>query len=450
MKRDSEHYFQDDIDHLGNRRVRAVGELLENQFRIGLERMERAIKEKMSIQQDMFTTMPRDLVNAKPVTAAVREFFGSSQLSQFMDQTNPLSRKLRTNADFQHSVRAVFRVNVAGFEVRGSRNIIIRIKFPEYLEPGNHILYLVATEATESTATLGGIASVRSGINVFALYPSKHPIFQGVTANDFNINEKGNIYLNVINHGEDAIENAHGTITIYNQEGIQVAVIQTESKSISSFEEVKIPATLDSLAYNLTPGKYTANASLIYDGVLYPSTMLGVFRIGQMNVDLIDSTKEVYINSTNKYILTIESDWAGNINDVYARITTPNGKSLKTPNVDLVSPGGGRKAAAQIETYWETEGLAIGTYDVDITLYYQGLSTTKRIKVNIIEGKAPIIEKPKETNSVMVYAIIILSIIIILVVGYVFMVKKGNNKTNNNDHSTEKNNETTDIKPPSI
>src|SRR5687767_4506204 len=91
MKKNSEHFSQDDIDHLGNRRVRAVGELLENQFRIGLERMERAIKEKMSIQQDMFTTMPRDLVNAKPVTAAVREFFGSSQLSQFMDQTNPLS-----------------------------------------------------------------------------------------------------------------------------------------------------------------------------------------------------------------------------------------------------------------------------------------------------------------------------------------------------------------------
>jgi DNA-directed RNA polymerase subunit beta len=91
MKRDSDNFYQDDIDHLGNRRVRAVGELLENQFRIGLERMERAIKEKMSIQQDMFTTMPRDLVNAKPVTAAVREFFGSSQLSQFMDQTNPLS-----------------------------------------------------------------------------------------------------------------------------------------------------------------------------------------------------------------------------------------------------------------------------------------------------------------------------------------------------------------------
>ncbi|MDZ4165833.1 MAG: DNA-directed RNA polymerase subunit beta, partial [Smithellaceae bacterium] len=78
------------IDHLGNRRVRSVGELIENQYRIGLARMERAIKEKMSLQ-DIETMMPHDLINAKPVTAVVNEFFGSSQLSQFMDQTNPLS-----------------------------------------------------------------------------------------------------------------------------------------------------------------------------------------------------------------------------------------------------------------------------------------------------------------------------------------------------------------------
>src|SRR5437867_4706345 len=81
----------DDIDHLGNRRVRSVGELLEDQFRIGLVRMERAIKEKMSVYQEMATAMPHDLINAKPVMASIREFFGSSQLSQFMDQTNPLS-----------------------------------------------------------------------------------------------------------------------------------------------------------------------------------------------------------------------------------------------------------------------------------------------------------------------------------------------------------------------
>ncbi|BCB95723.1 DNA-directed RNA polymerase subunit beta [Dissulfurispira thermophila] len=80
----------DDIDHLGNRRIRGIGELLENQFRIGLVRMERAVKEKMTLTE-LDTAMPHDLINAKPVMAAIKEFFGSSQLSQFMDQTNPLS-----------------------------------------------------------------------------------------------------------------------------------------------------------------------------------------------------------------------------------------------------------------------------------------------------------------------------------------------------------------------
>ncbi|NBW40671.1 DNA-directed RNA polymerase subunit beta [bacterium] len=83
-------YTVDDIDHLGNRRIRAVGELIENQFRIGLVRMERAVKERMGMQ-DIDTLVPQDLINYKPVAAVVKEFFGSSQLSQFMDQTNPLS-----------------------------------------------------------------------------------------------------------------------------------------------------------------------------------------------------------------------------------------------------------------------------------------------------------------------------------------------------------------------
>ena len=107
----------DDIDHLGNRRVRAVGELLENQFRIGLVRMERAIKEKMSVYQEMSTAMPHDLVNAKPVMAAIREFFGSSQLSQFMDQTNPLSEITHKRRLSALGPGGLSRES-AGFEVR--------------------------------------------------------------------------------------------------------------------------------------------------------------------------------------------------------------------------------------------------------------------------------------------------------------------------------------------
>ncbi|MFO6378865.1 DNA-directed RNA polymerase subunit beta, partial [Pseudomonas aeruginosa] len=80
----------DDIDHLGNRRVRCVGEMAENQFRVGLVRVERAVKERLSMAESE-GLMPQDLINAKPVAAAIKEFFGSSQLSQFMDQNNPLS-----------------------------------------------------------------------------------------------------------------------------------------------------------------------------------------------------------------------------------------------------------------------------------------------------------------------------------------------------------------------
>ncbi len=107
----------DDIDHLGSRRVRSVGELLENQFRIGLIRMERAIKEKMSVYQEMNTAMPHDLINAKPVVAAVQEFFGSSQLSQFMDQTNPLSEVTHKRRLSALGPGGLSRER-AGFEVR--------------------------------------------------------------------------------------------------------------------------------------------------------------------------------------------------------------------------------------------------------------------------------------------------------------------------------------------
>ncbi|WP_323009035.1 DNA-directed RNA polymerase subunit beta [Paracoccus sp. (in: a-proteobacteria)] len=106
----------DDIDHLGNRRVRSVGELMENQYRIGLLRMERAIRERMS-GVEIDTVMPQDLINAKPAAAAVREFFGSSQLSQFMDQTNPLSEVTHKRRLSALGPGGLTRER-AGFEVR--------------------------------------------------------------------------------------------------------------------------------------------------------------------------------------------------------------------------------------------------------------------------------------------------------------------------------------------
>jgi DNA-directed RNA polymerase subunit beta len=109
-------YSIDDIDHLGNRRVRAVGELIENQYRIGLVRMERAVKERMGMQ-DVDTLVPQDLINYKPVAAVVKEFFGSSQLSQFMDQTNPLSEVTHKRRLSALGPGGLTR-DRAGFEVR--------------------------------------------------------------------------------------------------------------------------------------------------------------------------------------------------------------------------------------------------------------------------------------------------------------------------------------------
>ncbi len=107
----------DDIDHLGNRRVRTIGELLENQYRIGLVRMERGIKERMSMSQEIETEMPDDLINAKPVSAVLKEYFGSSQLSQFMDQTNPLSEVTHKRRLSALGPGGLTR-DRAGFEVR--------------------------------------------------------------------------------------------------------------------------------------------------------------------------------------------------------------------------------------------------------------------------------------------------------------------------------------------
>ncbi|MBN2259287.1 MAG: DNA-directed RNA polymerase subunit beta [Clostridiales bacterium] len=107
----------DDIDHLGNRRIRSVGELLQNQFRIGLMRMERAVKERMTIQQDLETITPQALINIRPVTGAIKEFFGSSQLSQFMDQTNPLAELTHKRRLSALGPGGLSRER-AGFEVR--------------------------------------------------------------------------------------------------------------------------------------------------------------------------------------------------------------------------------------------------------------------------------------------------------------------------------------------
>jgi len=340
-----------------------------------------------------------------------------------------------------------------------ARNVEVTITFPEYLEPGVHILYLVATQATGPNAAMGGLASVRTGIRVFSLYPYKHPIFNAVSANDMNINEKGNIGLSITNYGEEMITAASGTITVYDEYNKTIAVLPTDTKSVGPYESQSLNAVLDASMYNLTAGIYTAVGNLTYDDIDMNYTQAAQFIVGELNVNIVDSTKELIVNATNKYHVTLESDWAGDIDNVYARITTPNGDMIKTPNIDLIKPGNGRKAAGQLEAYIETKGLSVGNYSFGITIYYDGQSVTKTLDVNIIDGIPPKIDRPPivSTDTALM---IIGGLIIALVVAYFLIFRKsfskttGNNDSRANSSNTNKSNNKAvsdnDIRPPTL
>lgn len=189
----------DDIDHLGNRRVRAVGELLENQYRIGLVRMERAIKERMSLQE-VDALMPHDLVNPKPVSAVVKEFFGTSQLSQFMDKTNPLSETTHKRRLSALGPGGLTRER-AGFEVRDVHpshyGRICPIETPE----GPNIGLIVSLSTYAKVNDFGFIetpyrvvenAHVSKDVKFLSAFEEKdHPIAQANAPLD-----EGNTYIN--------------------------------------------------------------------------------------------------------------------------------------------------------------------------------------------------------------------------------------------------------------
>ena len=189
----------DDIDHLGNRRVRAVGELLENQYRIGLVRMERAIKERMSLQE-VDALMPHDLVNPKPVSAVIKEFFGTSQLSQFMDQTNPLSETTHKRRLSALGPGGLTRER-AGFEVRDVHpshyGRICPIETPE--GPNIGLIVSLSTYARvneygfiETPYRMVSDATVSSDVRFLSAFEEKeHPIAQANAPVDAN-----NEYIN--------------------------------------------------------------------------------------------------------------------------------------------------------------------------------------------------------------------------------------------------------------
>ncbi len=204
----------DDIDHLGNRRVRPVGELIENQYRIGLVRMERAIKERMSIQE-IETLMPHDLINQKPVSAVVKEFFGSSQLSQFMDQTNPLSEVTHKRRLSALGPGGLTRER-AGFEVRDVHNThygrICPIETPE--GPNIGLIASLSTYARvnefgfiETPYRIIGERSVTDEIRFFTATEEENKIIAQVSPEALRTGKLGSDHVSARRKGEFALVN---------------------------------------------------------------------------------------------------------------------------------------------------------------------------------------------------------------------------------------------------
>ncbi len=274
----------DDIDHLGNRRVRTVGELLENQYRIGLVRMERGIKERMSMSQEIETLMPDDLINAKPVSAVLKEYFGSSQLSQFMDQTNPVSEVTHKRRLSALGPGGLTR-DRAGFEVRDVHQThygrICPIETPE----GPNIGLIVSLSSYAKINEYGFIETpyrivddgqVTDEVRYFsALEEEKHTIAQA----NAEIDEDGNLAAD------------------------EILVREAGEPTLVSSEEVTLmdvdPGQLISTSASLIPFLENDDAN---------RTLMGA-NMQRQGVPLID-TDAPYVGTGMEAIMARDSGWA--------------------------------------------------------------------------------------------------------------------------------------------
>jgi hypothetical protein len=323
----------------------------------------------------------------------------------------------------------------------GSRAITVQVKLPASLEPGFYTLYMNAKEIADVTAPVGGVAAVRVRIPILVLHDDAFPMFD-LNVKDGNVDAPLEMIVSVHNYGRKTISAAQGYIDVLDENSKTLTTIKTEVKSVGSNKDESLKAVLDTKSLSLKPNLYKAIARLNYDSIALPDMKERNFMIGSFNVKISSITPKIYPKTTNKFEIYVLSDWAGSITDVYAKVYTPDGDVLKTPNIDLVKPDTNtEKASGKLETYWETDDLTLGTYDVDIELFYnKGSLGRQSFKVDIVEMPADIvIEQPKQfelvaldgsniilfnkTVPLTIFLMILLAIIVILNL-FLFIRKK--------------------------
>jgi hypothetical protein len=337
----------------------------------------------------------------------------------------------------------------------GPRIIKMKLSLPDSLPPGVYEIMFGGKEYYEVGGTVGGLAAVGTRVNVLSLYPGLYPDFS-FNAYDLGVGEKTNFTVTIENFGTESIQGAYATIEIYDPNNNLVTTLKTNNAPVPnkkiSLRPVVVQATFDSSKFDLKPGLYNAIATLNYDGQTFPDKRESPFRLGTLNVVVTDWTRTLYANVTNKFIITIESDWASTIEDVYARVYTLDG-TLKTPNLDL-----NKFQTAQLEAYWEVKKTQLGNQTVSIEVFYGGTSSKKDVIVEIVPPIEPIEEKPMQISPMMIGILVLVLLVAFNI--YFFVFKKNNSNQNarnangeantGNANNGAPNNSLNNIKPPRI
>jgi len=315
------------------------------------------------------------------------------------------------------------------------REIKMRLSLPETLSPGSYDVLFGGREYYNVGGTVGGIAAVASRVTVLSLYDGLYPKFS-VAATDIGLGERMNITVTIENFGTQDIGGAYASIDIYDPDNNLVTTLKTNNVAVpskkNSLQPTIVQATFDSSKFDLLPGFYKAVGTLSYDGQTLPDKSEAAFRLGTLTVTIKDWTRTIYANVTNKFVVTIESDWSGRIDDVYARVSTPDG-ILKTPNLDV-----DKFQTTQLETYWEVKKTELGNQTISIELFYAGISIIKQVIVEVTPPIGPGVEKPSSISiSPTLIGITVLALLIAINI-YFFVFKR--NKNENNQRSNPPNN----------
>ena len=308
------------------------------------------------------------------------------------------------------------------------RKFTVTVKLPEKIEkPGHHKIFVMAEEIIDETSggTVGTSSNAKVYIRINVLNPGKY-VDMSLSAPNVNLNEPVNFAVNVKNFGEENISRIKATIDVYSQNNEKLATVYTDEKALISNTEETLHAQLNTAGYSA--GTYKATAILNYDGETKQAN--DTFKIGKLNIKIINYTKEFEKDKINLFNIEVESDWGNKIENLYGEIKI-NNMIIKTPNINL-NPW----EKKTITAYWDTNNLEIGPYNTVITVYYEDKTTVETGIVNVIEKrneditKKNALEKPGAiTISLSTTTILIIIIILLIMVDIIWIVKKQKSAT---------------------